>query len=106
MSFKPSLAIDAAAWVEACPFRWRATRASNACSPSVRTTMRRIMFSSSRTFPGHECSVRRAIVAGESCFCRPYCVLNLDRNRSEEHTSELQSLAYLVCRLLLEKKKQ
>src|SRR6478609_9955344 len=27
------------------------------------------------------------------------------RTRSEEHTSELQSLAYLVCRLLLEKKK-
>src|SRR2546425_7989631 len=26
------------------------------------------------------------------------------RARSEEHTSELQSLAYLVCRLLLEKK--
>src|SRR2546425_1643809 len=32
----------------------------------------------------------------------------LDRGarRSEEHTSELQSLAYLVCRLLLEKKKK
>src|SRR2546425_2745391 len=30
------------------------------------------------------------------------CVLK----RSEEHTSELQSLAYLVCRLLLEKKKK
>src|SRR2546423_7028806 len=28
-----------------------------------------------------------------------------DWARSEEHTSELQSLAYLVCRLLLEKKK-
>src|SRR2546425_7642393 len=28
-----------------------------------------------------------------------------DPARSEEHTSELQSLAYLVCRLLLEKKK-
>src|SRR2546425_7151259 len=28
-----------------------------------------------------------------------------DYERSEEHTSELQSLAYLVCRLLLEKKK-
>src|SRR2546423_5542261 len=28
------------------------------------------------------------------------------RARSEEHTSELQSLAYLVCRLLLEKKKR
>src|SRR5687767_3477276 len=29
----------------------------------------------------------------------------LVNSRSEEHTSELQSLAYLVCRLLLEKKK-
>src|SRR5687767_15212200 len=29
-----------------------------------------------------------------------------DSQRSEEHTSELQSLAYLVCRLLLEKKKK
>src|SRR2546425_4161551 len=27
-------------------------------------------------------------------------------SRSEEHTSELQSLAYLVCRLLLEKRKR
>src|SRR6266404_6801212 len=32
--------------------------------------------------------------------CRPRL------RRSEEHTSELQSLAYLVCRLLLEKKKK
>src|SRR2546425_8151594 len=33
--------------------------------------------------------------------------LDLDGDRrSEEHTSELQSLAYLVCRLLLEKKKK
>src|SRR2546425_9416603 len=31
---------------------------------------------------------------------------NLSTARSEEHTSELQSLAYLVCRLLLEKKKR
>ena len=30
---------------------------------------------------------------------------NIQKDRSEEHTSELQSLAYLVCRLLLEKKK-
>src|ERR1041384_4049289 len=28
---------------------------------------------------------------------------DIERYRSEEHTSELQSLAYLVCRLLLEK---
>src|SRR2546425_2244448 len=33
------------------------------------------------------------------------CTGNWDLVRSEEHTSELQSLAYLVCRLLLEKKK-
>src|SRR2546425_8917551 len=32
--------------------------------------------------------------------------LSAARCRSEEHTSELQSLAYLVCRLLLEKKKR
>src|SRR2546425_8031814 len=31
---------------------------------------------------------------------------NVVHHRSEEHTSELQSLAYLVCRLLLEKKKK
>src|SRR3989441_8249809 len=31
--------------------------------------------------------------------------VSASRLRSEEHTSELQSLAYLVCRLLLEKKK-
>src|SRR2546430_17741748 len=30
----------------------------------------------------------------------------LDRHRSEEHTSELQSQSNLVCRLLLEKKKK
>src|SRR2546429_5445357 len=31
---------------------------------------------------------------------------NMDYNRSEEHTSELQSRLHLVCRLLLEKKKK
>src|SRR2546425_7262181 len=46
-----------------------------------------------------------ARVAAAHGWCR---VRGLDaggRLRSEEHTSELQSLAYLVCRLLLEKKK-
>src|SRR5207253_5422213 len=32
--------------------------------------------------------------------------LDLERSRSEEHTSELQSRGHLVCRLLLEKKKK
>src|SRR5258707_4785083 len=34
------------------------------------------------------------------------CIPPRRRSRSEEHTSELQSRQYLVCRLLLEKKKQ
>src|SRR2546423_10607582 len=38
-------------------------------------------------------SFERTLISGGSPF-----------DRSEEHTSELQSLAYLVCRLLLEKK--
>src|SRR2546423_7850369 len=35
----------------------------------------------------------------------PTARIAVGASRSEEHTSELQSLAYLVCRLLLEKKK-
>src|SRR2546425_6631027 len=47
----------------------------------------------------------------EPICCSPRRMLSRPPNkrrgeqRSEEHTSELQSLAYLVCRLLLEKKK-
>src|ERR1017187_10827888 len=43
---------------------------------------------------------RRGIVV-----CRTDRVLPAARNRSEEHTSELQSPMYLVCRLLLVKNK-
>src|SRR3712207_7644853 len=45
-------------------------------------------------------------------LCDRVAILNRGRlvavgtSRSEEHTSELQSRQYLVCRLLLEKKKQ
>src|SRR2546425_7516420 len=44
----------------------------------------------------------------EKHLLRPVDVNGINKmagERSEEHTSELQSLAYLVCRLLLEKKK-
>src|SRR2546425_9099737 len=45
-------------------------------------------------------------VSSASCASIRSCALisATPRDRSEEHTSELQSLAYLVCRLLLEKK--
>src|SRR3712207_7666343 len=55
-------------------------------------------------------------VGGDRFACRPvplsgWAIKRLQKNvyfglrRSEEHTSELQSRQYLVCRLLLEKKK-
>src|SRR3989441_6680959 len=52
------------------------------------------------TFPERE--IRRDAVAVAFVFAD----VGVQARRSEEHTSELQSLAYLVCRLLLEKKKK
>src|SRR2546425_5141258 len=45
------------------------------------------------------------VLAATSCSKKHSSVAEQIAKRSEEHTSELQSLAYLVCRLLLEKKK-
>src|SRR5205823_9104060 len=72
--------------------------------------------------PGHTPSGNLDVLAGEkakviAAIRRAARVVYVDQtpfddyalrriNRSEEHTSELQSLAYLVCRLLLEKKKK
>src|SRR5205823_7932809 len=70
---------------------WRSfPRSVAALRPRARSDGR--LFWPSVRFPGHP----EAAPAG-SWKCR---------DRSEEHTSELQSLAYLVCRLLLEKKKK
>src|SRR5205823_14203381 len=46
------------------------------------------------------------LIGRSGVHLRGPAVLGLGARRSEEHTSELQSLAYLVCRLLLEKKKR
>src|SRR5258708_31610960 len=51
-----------------------------------------------------ETAPRRAQI--RSLYARPEPHRQLRRARSEEHTSELQSPDHLVCRLLLEKKKQ
>src|SRR2546425_7001567 len=66
--------------------------------------------------PGHDAVQHRLGDERDHPFRRREQVVQLDheghgggrrgRGRSEEHTSELQSLAYLVCRLLLEKKKK
>src|SRR2546423_10991832 len=67
------------------------------------------LFRSARKFITHGAALFRAAPTIVDVF-----IGDLGRNmrelaqtpaRSEEHTSELQSLAYLVCRLLLEKKK-
>src|SRR2546425_4572840 len=46
------------------------------------------------------------VVPDAHCEGQPSTPGRAPIGRSEEHTSELQSLAYLVCRLLLEKKKK
>src|SRR2546430_4525534 len=48
--------------------------------------------------------VLRRLKADERTRALPVEVLTSSRERSEEHTSELQSQSNLVCRLLLEKK--
>src|SRR5205823_14670082 len=64
--------------------RTRSTSSPTAVAPATSTAIRRNQ-RLPRAFPDHTTG---------------------SRMRSEEHTSELQSLAYLVCRLLLEKKKK
>src|ERR1039458_10761044 len=56
------------------------------------------------TAPPAISSPRRVICSGFICAPSP-ADPNHRSSRSEEHTSELQSLRHLVCRLLLEKKK-
>src|SRR5205823_12330784 len=57
------------------------------------------------TAPGHGFRTQDRRGSGPRELPQPRQRL-LEPGRSEEHTSELQSLAYLVCRLLLEKKKK
>src|SRR3712207_7785957 len=57
-----------------------------------------------RVGPGEGLVVERVAV-DDAVEGRRHDALRADDLRSEEHTSELQSRQYLVCRLLLEKKK-
>src|SRR2546423_10110980 len=72
------------------PTRAASVASSTPSSPTARTLRGR-----SRTPSGSACC---ATAASGTATSSPLAA------RSEEHTSELQSLAYLVCRLLLEKK--
>src|SRR2546425_9595567 len=82
-----------------------------ACSPRAAAAVANVPMTSSASYPSTPttgtpnasriCSMRST---ERSKSCCSSCVRT--STRSEEHTSELQSLAYLVCRLLLEKKKK
>src|SRR2546425_8800947 len=70
-------------------------------SPDVRPQppVRRRRFGAGVLGGQRDAARRRPMGPGQDHGSEPFL-------RSEEHTSELQSLAYLVCRLLLEKKKK
>src|SRR2546425_5056639 len=74
----------------------RRTRCCNASTSSAVSTTDTVAATS---------PVVASTIASSSAF-DGYGTLSSKAERSEEHTSELQSLAYLVCRLLLEKKKK
>src|SRR2546425_1551746 len=59
-----------------------------------------------RVIPRHGCVPAEPASVSPGRFSLASRPTLRQRWRSEEHTSELQSLAYLVCRLLLEKKKK
>src|SRR3989441_6595815 len=70
--------------------------------------MKLVLFDIDGTLLWTDGAGRRAIhgaLLAEAGTAGPIATYRFD-GRSEEHTSELQSLAYLVCRLLLEKKKK
>src|SRR5947209_14548065 len=84
----------------------------------LRRPPRSTLFPYTTLFRSHD--VERIISSVLSDLAAPFRLLDVERTptgwhamlkqtmggRSEEHTSELQSRQYLVCRLLLEKKKQ
>src|SRR2546425_8808127 len=91
-------------------------RYAGCLAPTRSTTASPKRFSSSTTRRRHSSAVYRFTGGTFPTICWGTCTISCGvfagrmtgrscRVRSEEHTSELQSLAYLVCRLLLEKKK-
>src|SRR2546425_8962270 len=75
----------------------------------IRRPPRSTLFPSTTLFRSPAPSMRIAILSGSGGWHVDDLIRATRQSRrgsrSEEHTSELQSLAYLVCRLLLEKKK-
>src|SRR2546425_4756146 len=92
----PSRSLCSARSVSAIDFR----RGPESPSPSVKGASRSFRAARAEETEPCSCFVPSALAALKDRLAP------LTEGRSEEHTSELQSLAYLVCRLLLEKKKK
>src|SRR2546429_3340623 len=71
----------------------------------IRRPPRSTLFPYTTLFRSRAALVEWGRVAGEAGVAEVEPPLPGERRRSEEHTSELQSRLHLVCRLLLEKKK-
>src|SRR5205823_14246994 len=79
-----------------------------ACPPELERSPQKVERSDPRQLSGRTVMDLRPLIVEKGVFRvvgMGFDFLAGVLNRSEEHTSELQSLAYLVCRLLLEKKK-
>src|SRR3712207_6863986 len=88
-------------------FFFNDTATAEICTLSLHDALPISMASSSRP-SHHAASPRLARSEASNCIVWSASVRSsyASRHRSEEHTSELQSRQYLVCRLLLEKKNQ
>src|SRR3712207_8033520 len=84
-------------------FRSRARRSGRDARVASRPRAHAAARAASSFEQAHDVVDLRPAVAHEELAVAP---VRLRADRSEEHTSELQSRQYLVCRLLLEKKKQ
>src|SRR3712207_7992272 len=84
----------AASWSAACPAGARGSTRSSPAGRTANVPSPNLSASSQATSSSSACANTTAV----HCSRRSH-------RRSEEHTSELQSRQYLVCRLLLEKKK-
>src|SRR5438046_6601226 len=76
------------------------------CSLAIRSTLVRGKPQALARAPADILSGTRNSSRRTSPGCKGLSFLAIVASRSEEHTSELQSLTNLVCRLLLEKKKK
>src|SRR5687767_15540709 len=82
-----------------------ASRSGSWSNPVVPTTAWTPASTAARTLPGAASGVVKSTMTSASPSTSASSTpSDGSARRSEEHTSELQSLAYLVCRLLLEKK--